>query len=75
MRSVFNIAWERFTIISSVVSDASARLVSLVFYFTILVPFGIASRIFSDPLHKNDNPGWLNRDPVPNDVDSARQQG
>jgi len=75
LRSIRQIAWHRFSIIASVVSDASARVVSLLFYFSILVPFGIASRLFSDVLRRNGHAEWLDRDPIPTDIDSARLQG
>lgn len=86
MREYWTLGWYRFQIIASVVSDANARFVSLLFYFTILVPFGIGSTLLSDPLRRkttrdaNGNAhhaglGWVERDPVPNDIDSARQQG
>lgn len=86
MRDIFDVAWHRFSIISSIISDANARIISVLFYFTILVPFGIGSTLLSDPLRRKvtravdgsiQHPGlaWIDRDPVPNDLDSARQQG
>lgn len=86
MRELWQIAWHRFNVILSVVSDANARAISVLFYFTILVPFGLGSRLFSDPLRQKtiqDEQGqpqhagwaWLERDPLPTDIDSARRQG
>lgn len=82
MREIWDIIWHRFNVILSVVGDANARVISLLFYFTILVPFGIGASLFSDPLRQkktaNDLPaesGWLERAPVPNDLDSAKRQG
>lgn len=74
-KTLFNVAWHRFSIITSVVSDATARIVSVLFYFTLLVPFGIVSRLFSDALDTNGSAQWLDREPVPNDIDSAKLQG
>jgi len=73
-------------VILSVVSDANARAIATLFYFTLLVPFGVGSALFSDPLRQKvitDDNGmrrpsgreWAKRDPVANDLDSARQQG
>lgn len=86
MRELWDIAWHRFNIISSVVGDANARVISVLFYFTILVPFGIGSRLMSDPMRikpvqKADGKSypagheWAKRDPIPTDIDSARLQG
>ncbi|MCA9882960.1 MAG: hypothetical protein KC546_16490 [Anaerolineae bacterium] len=73
--TVFGLAWHRYSIIMSVVSDASARIISTLFYFTVVVPFGIASRLFSDALDRNGTATWHDREPVPTDVESARLQG
>lgn len=69
------IAWHRFAIISGIISDANARAISVLFYFTLLVPFGIGSLLFSDPLGKKAGATWHDREPVPADIDSAKQQG
>jgi hypothetical protein len=86
MRDIWDIAWHRFNVILSVVADTNARAIAVFFYFTILVPFGLGSRFASDPLRQQritDGGGkqrpagqeWLEREPVPTDIDSARQQG
>ncbi|MCS6834698.1 MAG: hypothetical protein NZ750_01605 [Anaerolineae bacterium] len=76
MKQILNLAWHRFTIITSIISDTNARVVVVLFYFTIFVPFGLISRLFSDPLRiKNPQNVWLKREPIPIDLDSARQQG
>lgn len=85
VQSVWDIAWHRFQVIQGVVSDANARAIAILFYFTILVPFGLGYRIFADPFGEadasdNDNTvtvgqAWHPRDAVPNDMESARRQG
>jgi hypothetical protein len=86
MRDYWKLAWHRFNIITGIISDTNARVVALIFYFTILVPFGLGSTLFSDPLRRKTTRddsgqpqhaglGWVERDPVPDDIDSARQQG
>lgn len=76
MREIWQVAWNRFKVISSIISDTSARVVAVLFYFTFFVPFGIASTLFSDPLRRKDNaPKWIDREPVPTDLESAQQQG
>lgn len=74
-KTLFSIAWHRFSIITSVVSDATARIVAVLFYFTLMIPFGIASRLFSDVLNANGTATWHDREPVPTDIDSAKLQG
>jgi len=76
LKALFDVAWHRFTIITSVIADAQARIISTLFYFTIFVPFGIASTLFTDPLRRKiQGTSWLKRDAVPTDIDSAREQG
>lgn len=75
MREILSLAWQRFSIISAVVSDANARAVATIFYFTIFVPFGLISILGSDPLRRKDAPRWLDREPVPTDIASAKEQG
>ena len=75
MSDVYQIAWRRFNTISSIVSDAAARVVAIVFYFTILVPFGIGYTLVGDPMRKKAAASWLDREPTDNDIDSARLQG
>lgn len=86
MRDLWDVAWYRFNVISSVVADANSRIIATLFYFTILVPFGLGSRLMSDPMRQKmitDDTGnnrhagleWMKREPVPTDIDSAKQQG
>jgi hypothetical protein len=76
LRDIFQIAWKRFNILGSVLGDVQGRVIMTVFYFTILAPFGIASRLFSDPLRQRKSElAWVERAPLPEDLDSARQQG
>lgn len=76
MRQWVDEAWERFKIIGAIVGDANSRVISVVFYFTVFVPFGILARLFTDPLNvKHPVPRWLDRDPIATDLDSAREQG
>jgi hypothetical protein len=72
-----HLAWERFTIIAGIVGDLQGRAIVTVFYYTILAPFGIGSRIFSDPLQlrSNASPQWQDRPPVQNSLDDAHRQG
>jgi hypothetical protein len=76
LSEIFQIAWKRFNLIALVMGDVNGRVIITVFYFTILLPFGIISRLLTDPLRQRDQTAhWLDRPAVPEDVDSARLQG
>jgi hypothetical protein len=73
---IVRIAWDRFKIITAHIADAEGRFVAMLFYFTVFVPFALGARLFSDPLRqRNKTPFWLDREPVPSDMDSAKRQG
>ena len=76
MKEIFQLAWDRFNIIAAIIGDVQGRIIITAFYFTILVPFGIGARIFSDALRlRPTTPAWLDRPPVHNALDDARRQG
>ena len=78
MRELLTIAWGRLKIITAVIGDVQSRGIAMLFYFTILVPFGLASRLFTDPLRVRPAagaPSWVERPPVSQDIEAARQQG
>lgn len=86
MREIWDIAWHRFNLIQGVVSDANARIIAVLFYFTILVPFGVLYSLTSDPFLEEETTNkagkttnmaqaWHDRDPVPTDLEIARRQG
>ena len=77
MSEIVHLAWNRFKIIAGIVGDVQGRVIVTLFYFTILVPFGIGSRLFSDALHirTKNTPQWLERPPVQNGLEEARRQG
>ena len=78
MKETLRFTWERFSLIASIVGDIQSRFIATLFYFTFLVPFGLISRFFSDPMHMRPDPdrkGWLTRPPVGNQLDDAKNQG
>lgn len=69
------LAWARWKIIGEVYADFQARLIAVLFYFTIFAPFALAARLFSDPLRiRTTDPGWVERGPVGSTLDDARRQ-
>jgi hypothetical protein len=77
LKEIIQLAWDRFTIITAIIGDVQGRAIATAFYFTVLVPFGVASRLLSDPLalKSSGQPSWINRPPTPEALDAARRQG
>ena len=76
VKKLLRLAWDRFNLNSGVVADINGRFIATLFYFTILLPFGLLSTLFMDPLRiKTVDTGWHEREPVPTDIKSAKEQG
>ncbi len=75
MRDVFGLGLKRFNLAAGIVGEVQGKGITYVFYFTVLVPFGIISRLFTDPMHLKASPSWRKRDAVPTDLESAQGQG
>lgn len=75
MQEILQFAWKRFSLVIAIIGEYQGRFVVTAFYFTIFVPFGIGSRLMTDPLRRKDTPHWHERPAVPTDLDSAQQQG
>jgi hypothetical protein len=55
-------AWERWKQIARKIGNFQARVFLTAFYSVILFPFGVATRLFADPLRIKKPPGhWLER--------------
>lgn len=75
--NILNKAWDRWKIIGNVVGNYHGRAIVLVFYYTIMVPFGLGVSLLSDPLRIKDRyteSTWIEREPVTTDVEEARRQ-
>lgn len=78
MREILQLAWDRFKIIAAIAGDAQANVIATLFYFTIVAPFGLISRLSSDPLRltaPQQGSEWLERDPVHTEIEAAKRQG
>lgn len=75
MRAVLRVAWERFKLITSIIADVQGHVIATGFYFTILVPFALISRLSGDPLRRVDTSRWLDHPPIASDLESAKRQG
>jgi hypothetical protein len=76
LKAIFRAAWERWQIIGRINGDYIARFVANLFYFTILVPFAIGVKLFTDPLELRRTAAshWKERNPVGATIDEARSQ-
>ena len=76
MKKIREIAWHRFNVNSSIIADGNGRFIATLFYFTVLVPFGLLSSLTMNPLDtKKTSARWRKREAVPADIKSAREQG
>lgn len=75
MQGILDFAWKRFKLIAEIVGEVQGRVLVTIFYFTILVPFALISKLLGDPLNRSSAPSWVERHPVKRDIDSARNQG
>ena len=75
LNEIIQLMWARFKVIGRVVGDVQGRAIVTAFYYTILAPFAIGARLTSDPLRLRSASAWLEREPVDNRLDGARQQG
>lgn len=74
MNPILRTAWERWRIIARINGDYVARFITNLFFFTILVPFAMAAKLFSDPLGLRQSTAWKARKPVGASIDEARSQ-
>lgn len=76
MKRIWDIAWQRFSVNSAIIADMNGRLIATLFYYTIMTPFGLLSAIFMDPLgKKGESSDWIEREALPTDIASAKEQG
>lgn len=74
--NLFKTAWERYKLFGNILGDFQGRAFAILFYFTIMVPFGVGMRLFGDPLNlKVKEPVWQEREPVGATLQDARRQG
>jgi hypothetical protein len=69
--------WQNWKAFGQFIGDWLARVVLTIFYFTILVPFGLGVRLFADPLQikKLPNPYWCPRTTGDQKIDDVLRQG
>lgn len=67
--------WSGWKRVAKVIGDFQARVLLTVLYFTVLLPFGLAMRVFGDRLHIKHRPeGWQSGEPEAQDLAWAQRQ-
>jgi hypothetical protein len=69
--------WNSWLKVARFLGDWIGRVILTIFYFTILLPFGVGVRLFSDPLatRPSHRAEWLARSTTDLTIDDARRQG
>jgi hypothetical protein len=75
LKDILQLAWKRLLVITAVIGDVQGRLIASLFYYTILVPFGVGTRLFTDQLRRDGPSQWLERPPVSTTLEDAKKQG
>jgi len=67
--------WARWKRFGQRLNDHAARVVLVIFYFTVALPFGVLVRLTQDPLELRLRPnwGWTERETKPADLEAARR--
>ena len=76
-KNVFQKLWVGWKIFAFRMGNFQGRLILLLFYFTIVTPFGIINRFFRDPLYLKKPSGdsfWFTRTPPDKKIEDARRQ-
>jgi hypothetical protein len=69
--------WSRWRELSQKAADVQARVLLTVFYFTMMLPFGVVFGLFKDPLRIKSRPSgsyWVERKPVSETLADAQRQ-
>lgn len=73
--STFKLAWERFRHNAKILGDIQGHIAAGIFYYTVMIPFGLLARLTSDPLRLKPGSGWVEREPVDSQLEAAQRQG
>ncbi len=68
-------AWQAWKRIAHAIGNFQARVLLTIFYSVLVLPFGIAVRLFSDPLRIKHRPArWLEHSNETHDLQWAKRQ-
>lgn len=69
--------WSRWRELSQKAADFQARILLTVFYFTLMLPFGVVFGLLKDPLRIKQRPSgtyWMERKPSSESLADAQRQ-
>ena len=73
LRAKLSAGWMKF---GHAIGNVNARILLTLLYAIVILPFGLAVRLFSDSLHMKKRPvKWFDHPPLPNTLEEARRQG
>lgn len=73
--SILKRLWQAWKKLAQKIGNFQARVLLTVFYGVLVFPFGMATRLFSDPLRIKKLPKqWLDHPDEPCDIKWARKQ-
>jgi hypothetical protein len=70
-------AWERWKAFAAEMGEFQSRILLIMFYFVVVTPFGLATRLFSDPLRsraKSQSSFWVDRPAASATLEEGRNQ-
>ncbi len=65
IKKFFSTIWNAWKKVGEFIGNVIGRVFLMLFYITVVLPFGVALRLFGDPLRigsKFKAPGWVVRD-------------
>lgn len=77
LKRFFTTIWGYWKKFGEFMGNVVGRVFLMLFYFTVALPFGLISRLFSDPLNikgKARDAAWFERDTADPSLDSAYNQ-
>src|SRR5215213_8340264 len=69
--------WGRWRELSQKAADFQARIILTIFYFTVMLPFGVVFGLVKDPLRIKSRPSgsyWMERKPSSDTLADAKRQ-
>jgi hypothetical protein len=73
--NLYKRAWQAWKDLAHKIGNFQARVILSIFYASLVLPFGLAARLFSDPLRIKKKPEqWLDHPNEAYDLEWARRQ-
>ncbi|HZP24498.1 MAG TPA: hypothetical protein VFB04_13690 [Terriglobales bacterium] len=73
LKATLKAGWNKF---GRAIGNFNARVLLTLLYAIVILPFGLAVRLFSDSLHSKKRPeSWFDHPATPNTLEEAHRQG